>query len=261
VALLRTVGLRKSFGGLSAVDGVDFSVAEGEIVGLIGPNGAGKTTFVDLLTGVQLPSGGRILLDGEDITRLRSHERSALGLTRTFQVPLPFHDMTVIENVMVGALFGGRDPTEGLQASRAVGMRCLAQVGLEAMADRRTSVLTTAGRKRLEVARCLATSPRILFLDEPLGGLNPTEVKDALVLIRHLNERGVTIVFIEHIVPAVMNVSSRVFVLVNGRKLAEGTPDQIMGDGQVQRAYLGDVKSAVARRSGAPRRMEPRSSS
>ena len=247
MALLETHGLTKRFGGLTAVNDVGFSVEEGEIVGLIGPNGAGKTTFVDLLTGVQAPTAGRILFRGEDVTRQPSHARSRLGLARTFQVPRPFAGVPIRENVMLGALFGRSGRDIGMRDAEELSERALERVGLGGQGDRPTGSLTTAGRKRLEVARCLAAEPSLLFLDEPLGGLNPTEVKEALTLIRELNGAGVTIVFIEHIMPAVMSVSGRVFVLADGRKLAEGTPQEIQASPEVQRAYLGDVKGAVSR--------------
>lgn len=247
MALLQTHELTKRFGGLTAVGGVDFSVNEGEIVGLIGPNGAGKTTFVDLLTGVQTPTSGRIVFRGQDVTRSASHERSRLGLARTFQVPRPFAGVPIRENVMLGALFGRSGRDIGMRDAAALAERALERVGLGGEGDRATGSLTTAGRKRLEIARCLAAEPLLLFLDEPLGGLNPTEVKEALALIRDLNAAGVAIVFIEHIMPAVMSVSGRVFVLSDGRKLAEGAPQEILASPEVQRAYLGDVKGAVNR--------------
>jgi branched-chain amino acid transport system ATP-binding protein len=252
-SLLRVSGLTRLFGGLRAVDGVDLELRQGEIVGLIGPNGAGKTTFVDLLTGGQLPSAGRIEFRGTDITRLGAHERSRMGLARTFQVPRPFIDLTIRENVMVGALFGRADRRVGRVEALRMAERALDRAGLAGMGEASPLELTTAGLKRLEVARCLAAEPDLLFLDEPLGGLNPTEVKDALGLIRTLNEAGMAILFIEHIVPAVMSLSHRVVVLASGRKLAEGTPAEIVAHGEVQRAYLGDVKAAVAR-SAARRR-------
>jgi branched-chain amino acid transport system ATP-binding protein len=247
VALLETRGLTKRFGGLTAVDNVDFEAREGEIVGLIGPNGAGKTTFVDLLTGVQAPTAGRILFRGQDVTGRASHERSRLGLARTFQVPRPFGGVSIRENVMLGALFGRTGRDVGMSDAKALADRALERVGLGDQGDRATGSLTTAGRKRLEIARCLSADPSLLFLDEPLGGLNPTEFKEALTLIRELNTAGVTIVFIEHIMPAVMSVCRRVFVLADGRKLAEGTPQEIQASDEVQRAYLGDVKGAVSR--------------
>jgi branched-chain amino acid transport system ATP-binding protein len=251
--ILAVAGLAKHFGGLRAVDGVDLSVRQGEIVGLIGPNGAGKTTFVDLLTGGEPPTGGRIIYRGIEITSLSAHERSRMGLARTFQVPRPFGDLTIRENVLVGALFGRSERRGGRHAALDLANRCLERAGLCAVADQRTGSLSTAGLKRLEVARCLATEPDLLFLDEPLAGLNPTEVNDALGLIRALNNSGITIVFIEHIIPAVMSLCHRIVVLASGRKLAEGDPIEIIANPEVQRAYLGDVKAAV-QRFGAKRR-------
>jgi branched-chain amino acid transport system ATP-binding protein len=259
--LLAVAGLAKHFGGLRAVDGVDLAVRQGEIVGLIGPNGAGKTTFVDLLTGGEPPTGGRITYRGTDITSLSAHERSRMGLARTFQVPRPFGDLTIRENVLVGALFGRGERRAGRLEALDLANRCLERAGLSAVGDQRTGSLSTAGLKRLEVARRLATEPELLFLDEPLGGLNPTEVKDALGLIRSLNDSGITIVFIEHIIPAVMTLCHRVVVLASGRKLADGDPSEIVANPEVQRAYLGDVKAAV-KRFGAKRRAatKPRAS-
>ena len=254
MTLLATSDLTKRFGGLAAVNGVDFSAEPGEIVGLIGPNGAGKTTFVDLLTGVQLPTAGRITFRGHDVTQMPSHERSRLGLARTFQIPRPFAGVSIRENVMLGALFGRAGRDVGMAEAHALAEQALQRVGLGGHGDRATGTLTVAGRKRLEVARCLAADPALLFLDEPLGGLNPTEVKEALDLIRTLNASGVTIVFIEHIVSAVISVSHRIFVLADGRKLAEGPPREILADQAVQRAYLGDVKGAVNRLRAARQR-------
>lgn len=250
MTLLSVSGVSKVFGGLRAVDDVSFDVAKGEIVGLIGPNGAGKTTLVDLLTGVQLPSSGRIVYDDTDISRLYSHQRSRLGLARTFQVPRPFFDMSVRENVLVGASFGraGRNLDHG--SAGRLADEALARVGLGGAGNQRTASLTTAGLKRLEVARCLAAEPRMLFLDEPLGGLNTSEVADALELIRELNRAGVTIVFIEHIVSAVIAVSHRIVVLANGRKLTEGEPQAVLADKGVRQAYLGNVEGAVGRFAG-----------
>lgn len=246
--LLEVAGLTKRFGGLTAVDGVDLTVEKGEVVGLIGPNGAGKTTFINLLTGMLLPTAGVIRYAGQDITRMPPHRRCRLGLTRTFQVPQPFFDMTVRENVMVAALFGNAPGRGGAAEAADMADDVLAAVGLDLAGDRPTGALTTAGLKRLEVARCLATRPDVIFLDEPLGGLNRTEVDEALGLVRRLKAQGRTIIFIEHIVPAVMAVSDRVFVLANGRKLAEGTPRDILDNAEVKRAYLGDVAGAVSRR-------------
>ena len=256
-SILRVSGLSRHFGGLRAVDKVDLEIGKGDIVGLIGPNGAGKTTFVDVLTGSQMPTEGRIEYRGTDITRLSAHERSRMGLARTFQVPRPFFDLTIRENVMVGALFGRGERRVGRSDAMRMADHALERAGLGGTGDNATGSLTTAGLKRLEVARCLAAEPDLLFLDEPLGGLNPTEVNDALGLIRSLNQAGMTILFIEHIVPAVMSLSHRVVVLASGRKLAEGTPAEIVAHGEVQRAYLGDVKAAVARSATRRRARSP----
>ena len=247
VALLNVHGLTKHYGGLLAVDEVDLSIEQGEIIGLIGPNGAGKTTFVELLTGGQAATRGRIEFDGRDITRLSNHERCRLGLARTFQVPQPFSGSTVLENVVVGALFGRAKRNLSIGAAREKAQAILKTVGLAEVGNSMTSALTTAGLKRLEVARCLATDPKMMFFDEPLGGLNPTEVNDALALIRSVRDSGVTILFIEHIVPAVLALCERVVVLANGRKLAEGSGAEITGNPAVREAYLGDLSGAADR--------------
>ncbi len=247
MALLNVYGLTKQFGGLLAVDAVDLSIERGEIIGLIGPNGAGKTTFVELLTGGQTATSGRIEFDGRDITKLSNHERCRLGLSRTFQVPQPFSSSTVLENVVVGALFGRAQRNLTIGEARKKAEDTLQAVGLADARASMTSSLTTAGLKRLELARCLATNPQLVFLDEPLGGLNPTEVKDALALIRNVRNSGVTILFIEHIVPAVLALCERVVVLANGRKLAEGTGAEVTGNPAVREAYLGDVSATADR--------------
>jgi branched-chain amino acid transport system ATP-binding protein len=238
----------KRFGGLTAIDNVDFEVGEGEIVGLIGPNGAGKTTFVNLLTGELPATLGEIEYRGRSITRLAAHDRCRLGMARTFQIPQPFCDLTVRENVMIGSLFGRSDRARRtMMSSAATAREILRRVGLDNVADRPTAWLNTAGLKRLEVARCLAAEPTLLFLDEPLGGLNASEARDAIELIRELRRTGLTIVFIEHVIPAVVAVSDRIVVLANGRKLAAGTPLEITSNPEVRRAYLGDIHGAVDR--------------
>ena len=247
MSLLTIRGLSKNFGGLLAVDGVDLNIERGEIVGLIGPNGAGKTTFVELLTGGLIATSGSVVFDGRDITGLSNHERCRLGLARTFQVPQPFTGSTVLENVVVGALFGRAQRNMTIGQARTKAKETLEAVGLADVQGALPSSLTTAGLKRLELARCLATDPKLVFLDEPLGGLNPTEVNDALALIRDVRASGVTILFIEHIVPAVLALCERVVVLANGRKLAEGSGQEVIGDPAVRAAYLGDLTGAADR--------------
>jgi branched-chain amino acid transport system ATP-binding protein len=253
MALLNVTGLTKQFGGLKAVEGVDFRIEQGEIIGLIGPNGAGKSTFVELLSGGIPPTAGRIEYKGRDITKLLNHDRCALGIARTFQIPRPFGASSVLENVAVGALFGTGNRKLTIAQARDKAERTLEQVGLSAFKHNLPGSLTTAGLKRLELARCLATDARLMFLDEPLGGLNSTEVKEALALIRKVRDTGVTILFIEHIIPAVLSLCDRVVVLANGRKLAEGSGEQVTNDPAVRKAYLGDL-SATADRFALRRR-------
>lgn len=254
MALLSVTDLSRRFGGLTAVDRVSLEIGAGEIVGLIGPNGAGKTTFVNLLTGTLKCSSGQIHYDGRDITGLAPHQRCRIGLARTFQVPQPFGGLTVAENVTAAALFGSNRAYHTLPAARRRAIEVLERVGLAAAAGDPATTLTTAGMKRLELARCLAGDPKLVLLDEPLGGLNQREVQEALALIRDIRGAGATIVFIEHIMAAVMAVSDRVVVLANGAKLAEGSPQAIQANEAVQRAYLGDVKGAVERYSALRRR-------
>jgi branched-chain amino acid transport system ATP-binding protein len=241
VTLLRIKDLAKSFGGVTAVDGVSFEVGEGEIVGLIGPNGAGKTTVFNLISGLFPPSKGRIHLGDEDITSLKPHRRSLLGVGRTFQVVRTFTDMTVLENVMVPASVHDRD----LQEARKASLEILERVSLRDRAFSSTQDLTLSQRKRLEVARGLATRPRVLLLDEVLAGLNPAEVSDALPLVRQIRESGVTVLIIEHLMAALMSVSERVLVLDQGRLIASGTPDEVANDPEVITAYLGDESSSA----------------
>jgi branched-chain amino acid transport system ATP-binding protein len=247
MSLLNVEGLSKRFGGLKAVDGVDLRIERGEIVGLIGPNGAGKTTFVELLTGGIPSTSGRIEFDGRDITKMSNHERCRLGIARTFQVPRPFGGSSVLENVMIGSLFGRATRKLTAHQARRKAESTLQSVGLWEAREALTSSLTTAGLKRLELARCLATDAELIFLDEPLGGLNPTEVNDSLALIRSVRDAGTTILFIEHIIPAVLALCERVVVLANGRKLAEGTGIEVTANPLVRDAYLGNVSGAADR--------------
>jgi len=236
MALLKVDQLTKSFGGLIAVNRVSFEIGQGEIVGLIGPNGAGKTTVFNLISGLLDPSYGRIFLGGEEITPLKPYLKSLLGIGRTFQIVRPFEGMTVIENVMVPILARHRDPKK----ARRLGMEVLGELGLASDAFSQTQNLTYAGRKRLEMARALATSPRLLLLDEVLAGLNSMEVAEALPLIRRIRDRGVTIFMIEHIMAALMSVSDRVLVLDQGELIAQGVPAEVTANPRVIKAYLGE---------------------
>jgi branched-chain amino acid transport system ATP-binding protein len=236
-ALLQLLNVTRSFGGLRAVDDVSFAVAAGEVLGLIGPNGAGKTTLINMITGVHPATGGKVVFDGRDITRLKSHKIARLGLSRTFQIVQPFPKMTVLENVAAGALFGGR--AASLAEASAAAMEQLRFTGLAQVADQSALSLTLAQRKRLEFAKGLAMQPRILMLDEVNAGLNATEIEEALTMIRKVAERGVTIILIEHLLKVVTAVAERVVVLHHGRLIAEGTPGEVLRDGAVIEAYLG----------------------
>lgn len=237
-ALLRGIGVSKSFGGLAAVRGVDFVVRPGEIFGVIGPNGAGKTTLFRLISGVFRPDAGRLLLQDRDITGLKPHRICRMGVCTTHQLVRPFGEMSVTENILVGALFGRGARGAGIDGHRAA-REILAFTGLDALADAPARSLTLAQRKRLEVARALATAPRVLLLDEVMAGLNPAETAAAMDLIRAIRDRGVTVFIVEHVMRAIMGLCDRVMVLHHGEKLAEGTPREVVADERVIDAYLG----------------------
>jgi branched-chain amino acid transport system ATP-binding protein len=237
VALLEVADLRKRFGGVQAVAGVSFEMTAGEIVGLIGPNGAGKTTLFHLISGFVAPDQGEVRFEGATTRGLRPHEICRRGLARTFQIVKPFPGLTVLENVRVGAL--ARTPTFGGASRKA--REVLTLVGLEDRADRTARSLTLADRKRLELARALATEPRLLLLDEVMAGLTPTETERIIEICRAINARGIAILLIEHVMRAVMALSRRVVVLSQGQVLAAGAPDAIARDPQVVEAYLGEA--------------------
>lgn len=234
---LRDVSCR--YGGLLAVDGVSFELDGAEILGLIGPNGAGKTTLMNLVSGVAPLSRGQITLDGERLDGRAAHTVARMGVARTFQVMRPFPGLSVRENVAIGARFG-HEPTRGMAEALERAGSTLEWVGLRGKAERPVSSLTTGERKKLELARALAMAPRVLLLDEVLAGLNPREVGEVMELVRGVNARGIGVLFIEHVMKAVMGLCHRVVVLHHGKLIASGTPDQIASDDAVVAAYLGE---------------------
>jgi len=247
--LLELRNVSRSFGGLLAVKSVDLTVEPGEIVGLIGPNGAGKTTLFNLITGTYPPSSGTILFEGADITRLAPHSRCKLGIARTFQLVRPFPNLTVLDNVAVGSVYG-RQPAASRRTAEAAAREKLDLLGLGDRSHLLARNLTLVDRKRLELARALATHPRLLLLDELLAGLNPSEVVLAMELVVRIRDSGVTIVMVEHLVKALFGVSDRIAVLSAGEKICEGTPRYVARDARVVDAYLGtgnaDAPEAIA---------------
>ena len=228
-------GLSKRFGGLRAVQDVSFTVKENETVALIGPNGAGKTTSFNLITGFQRPDAGSVMAYGREIVGLKPHDVCAHGLARTFQVAKPFGAMTVLNNVMTGAFL--RDKSTAVARDKA--REAIEFVGLTAKALTAAKDLTTIDQRRLEMARALATQPRILLLDEVMAGLNPSEIDQAVALVGKLSARGLTIVIVEHVMRAIMAVARHIVVLDHGQKIAEGSPKEIVENPEVVRAYLG----------------------
>jgi branched-chain amino acid transport system ATP-binding protein len=239
VKILEAERLNKHFGGLTAVSSVDLDLKEGQILGLIGPNGAGKTTLFNLLSGALRADSGVIRFKGHDITGLKPHQIARRGIARTFQSVKIFSRMSVIDHVRLGYFFGKLESGGGEEVDREVG-EILEFVGLASMRNGRGGDLILANQKRLEVARALATRPALLLLDELMAGLTPTEMAEAMELVKKIGQRGVTIVMIEHVMRAIMSICDRIIVLNHGMKIAEGTPGEIAVNKTVIEVYLGE---------------------
>jgi len=236
MALLALHGVSKSYGALKVTDGITLAVAEGETLGILGPNGAGKTTLFNLISGDVRADTGRVDYAGRDVTRLRPHQRCRAGIGRSYQVPQPFGHMSVFENLVTAACFGGQQTErEAWRTAHEV----LAQTGLMAQANAPAGGLRLLDRKRLELARALATKPRLLLLDEIAGGLTEPEAAVLVGELRRIKARGVTMIWIEHVVHALLSLADRLFVINFGQKLAEGEPRAVMNDPEVRRVYMG----------------------
>jgi branched-chain amino acid transport system ATP-binding protein len=251
--LLVCEGITKRFGGLIAVDNASLSVSAGSITGLIGPNGAGKTTLFTVIAGFASPTAGRVRFEGRDITPLPVHIRAEAGIARTFQIVQPFAGLSVHENIAVGAYLRHPARTDAMAKAAEVAAR----VGLAPMLEQPAGALTVAGRKRLELARTLATEPKLLLLDEVLAGLNPSEIRDMIPVLQGIRAAGVTILIVEHVMQAVMQLCDTVYVLAQGQMIAAGKPGDVAHDDRVIEAYLGHgaakrMQAAHQHGTGAP---------
>jgi branched-chain amino acid transport system ATP-binding protein len=237
--ILEVRNLTKRFQGLLAIDHVTFALERNEILGLIGPNGAGKTTMISLISGTLDPSEGEVLFEGASIRQLPAYRRGRLGIARTFQVMRPFPDLTVLDNVAVGALFGATGHSRVLRDAREKAQRWLEFVGLDRRAHQRAEALGGPDRKRLELAKALAMRPKLLLLDEVMAGLNHVEIEEVIRMIKKVRDNGISILVIEHVMKAIQSLSDRLLVLRNGQKIAEGKPQEVLSNDQVIAAYLG----------------------
>lgn len=242
-AILEIEKLSKSFGGLCAIHTLDFTVPNGAILGIIGPNGAGKTTVFNLITGALKPDAGRIRFKSRDITGAVDHEVCRYGIARTFQLVKPFANLTSLDNVIVGRLYG-KEPAKNIKEARADSEELLNFVGLFDKRDKIAQSLTIAERKKLELARALAAKPQLLLLDEIMAGLNPVETQAAMGLVKKINDSGITVLLVEHVMHAVLGISTALIVISNGKKIAEGSAKEITDNAQVREAYLGKGRNA-----------------
>ena len=238
MSFLVVTGVKKRFGGVQALGGVDLHVEKGEILGLVGPNGSGKSTLINVIGGVFPPDAGTVVLDGTELTALPPHEVTAAGVARTHQIPRPFHSMTPRQNVAVSLMFG-RSDRPSPETAMDLAAEWLVFAGVDGVADKPMGDLTLHQLKFLELAKALAAGPSLLLLDEVLAGLNPTEIDESVEMIRRIHATGITIVIVEHIIRAVTALSDRIAVLDQGRRIAIGEPGEVMSDPAVVAAYLG----------------------
>jgi len=237
MTLLACSSVSKHFGGIKALDNVSATIGEGEILGLVGPNGSGKSTLINVLSGFYPADHGTAVFEGEDLLRLAPHQIAAYGVARTFQIPRPFDTMTVRENIAVSYMFGRS--RHGLDTAREAASEWVGFTGLDSVADTNVDQLTLHQLKFLELARALATEPKLLLLDEVLAGLNPTEIEQSIAMIRRIHSQGITLVIVEHVLRVVTSLSDRIVVLDQGSVIATGEPDEVMKDPAVVAAYLG----------------------